>query len=135
MSAWRQDLITRLTGDAPLAAVFGQRIAFFEAARSWDRYPQLVLQEISPGREYTHDGPDGLDRPRVQFDIYSDTGAALLDGETALLIAMEREQTVGGTKFHFGFLDARSMPDPGDLANQRRILRLSMDFSFFHESV
>lgn len=133
--SWREDLVTRLRGNAPLAAVFGQRIAFFEAARSWTLYPQLVLQEISPGREYTHDGADGLDGPRVQFDIYSDTETGLLDGETALLIAMESEQTVGSTRFHFGFLEARSMPDPGDLANQRRILRLSMDFTFFHEAI
>lgn len=133
--SWRADLITRLTGDAPLAAVFGQRIAFFEAARSWTDYPRLVLQEISPGREYTHSGADGLDRPRVQFDIFSLNEAALFDGETALIIAMERQQVVGGTRFHFGFLEARSMPDPGDLANQRRVLRLSLDFTFFHEAI
>lgn len=135
MSTWRQDLIARLRADAALAAAFGTRIAFFEAARSWTAYPQLVLQEVSPGREYTHNGPDGLDGPRVQFDIYATDDASLLAAETALMAEMESEVTVGGTKFHHGYLEARSMPDPGDLANQRRILRLSLDFTFFHEAI
>lgn len=135
MSSWRQDLITRLRGDAALAAAFGPRIAFFQAARSWTAYPQLVLQEISPGREYTHQGPDGLDGPRVQFDIYAETAATLLAGEAALLAEMEGEATVGGTIFHHGTLAARTTPDPEDLANNRSILRLSMDFIFFHEAI
>lgn len=135
MSTWRQDLLARLRGDAALAAAFGTRIAFFEAGRSWTGYPRLVLQEVSPGREYTLTGPDGLDAPRVQFDIYAETDATLLAGEAALLAEMESPATQGGTRFAPGFLDARSMPDPGDLANQRRILRLSLDFTFYHEAI
>jgi len=135
VSTWRQDLIARLRGDAALAAVFGTRIAFFEAARSWSAYPRLVLQEVSPGREYTLAGPDGLDSPRVQFDIFAETDASLLAGEAALIEEMEIGATEGGTRFAPGFLEARSMPDPGDLANQRRILRLALDFTFYHEAI
>lgn len=135
MMSWRADLLTRLRGDAALASVFGTRIAWFQAARSWATYPQLVLQEISPGREYTHNGPDGLDEPRVQFDIYADTDASLLAGEAALMAEMEGTAQVGATRFGNGYLAGRSTPDPDYLANNRPILRLSMDFTFFHESV
>ncbi|MFO6447864.1 DUF3168 domain-containing protein [Erythrobacter sp. NE805] len=135
MSTWRQDLLARLRETEALAAVFGTRIAWFEASRSWEAFPRLVLQEISPGREYTHDGPDGLDGPRVQFDIYAETDAGLLAGETALIAAMETTADKGGTRFGMGFLEARSSPEPGDLANDRRILRLSLDFTFYHEAL
>jgi hypothetical protein len=134
--SWRTDLVARLRSDPALAAQFGTRIAFFEAARSWATYPQLVLQEISPGREYTHDGPDDLDRPRVQFDIYAQPGTSLELAEAALLAEMETVLTdQGSTRFHIGFLEGRSMPDPGDVANQDRILRLSMDFSFYFQPI
>jgi hypothetical protein len=134
--SWRGDLITRLRNNAALAGLLGNRIAFFEAGRRWESYPQLVLQEISPGREYTHDGPDRLDGPRVQFDIYAADGTSLESVEVALLAEMEQQPVeVGGTRFFFGFLEARSMPDPGDLANQRRIQRLSLDLTFFHEAI
>ena len=134
--SWRGDLVTRLRTDAALATLLGQRIAWFENARSWgETYPQLVLQEISPGREYTHNGPDGLDEPRVQFDIYAESGTAIEAIEVALLAEMEREAVQGGTRFHFAFLQGRRMLPPDDLANQTRVLRMSMDFNFFHETV
>ncbi len=132
---WRGDLIARLRADAGLAAVFATRIAFFEAARSWKLYPQLILQEISPGREHNHDGFDGLEGPRVQFDIYADDEAHLWSGEAALIAAMEAGGDRGGTRFHRGFLQGRSMPDPEDLGNNRSLLRLRMDFIFYHESI
>lgn len=133
--SWRADLVARLRGDAALAATFGNRIAFFEAARSWSAYPQLVLQEISPGREYTHQGADELDNPRLQFDIFAEDDASLLAGEAALIAEMEATVDQDGTRFHHAFLEGRSMPDPGDLANNRRVLRLSLDFTFYHESL
>ena len=134
--SWRGDLVTRLAGDAALAALVGTRVAWFEAARSWTEFPRLVLQEISPGREYTHDGPDGLDRPRVQFDIYAETGASIEAVEAALLAEMEQTQVeAGDTRFHFGFVVGRRMLDPVDLGNNRRAQRLTLDFEFFHEAI
>ena len=134
--SWRNDLITRLRGDAALAARLGARIAWFENARGWGQtYPQLVLQEISPGREYTHDGPDGLDEPRVQFDIYALSGGEIEAVEAALLAEMESPANVGGTGFDHAFLEGRRMLPSADLADQTRVLRMSMDFTFFHETI
>ena len=134
--SWRGDLKDRLRGDAALQSLCANRISWFEARRSWAEYPQIVMQEISPGRDYTHDGPDGLDEPRVQFDILAEDGADIEAVETALLAEMEQagvEQ--GSTRFGFGFLVDRRMLDPVDLGNNRRVQRLKMDFQFFHETI
>jgi hypothetical protein len=134
--SWRGDLVARLRGNSALAAKLGTRIAWFENARSWgDTYPQLVLQEITPGREYTHDGPDGLDEPRVQFDIFALKGTDIEAVEAALLTAMESEADQGGTRFEPGKLEGRRMLPSDDLADQTRVLRLSMDFTFFHHPI
>ena len=134
--SWRGDLITRLRAVPALAALLDDRIAFFENARRWGQtYPQLVLQEITPGREYTHDGPDGLDEPRVQFDIFAVSGGSIEAVEAALLAAMESEADAGDTRFHHAFLDGRRMLASDDLGNGRRVLRMSMDFTFFHEAI
>lgn len=133
--SWRADLVARLRGDAALASLLGTRIAFFEAARSWKTWPQLVLQEISPGREYTHSGPDGLDGPRVQFDIYAESGSSIEAVEAALLAEMEGAADQGDTRFQNAFLESRSMPEPEDLGDNRKILRMTLDFTFYHESL
>lgn len=132
--SWRGDLLARLRTDAPLAGLLGTRMAWFEAARDWATLPQLVLQEISPGREYTHDGPDCLDGPRVQFDIYAADGVRAEAVEAALLACMEAGGDQGATRFHPAFLEGRGM-GVEDLSDQVRVHRLRMDFTFFFETV
>lgn len=134
--SWRGDLRARLIADAALATLCGPRIGWFDAARSWERaYPQVVLQEVSPGRDYTHDGPDGLDHPRVQFDLLAVSDADLLATEAALTAAMEAGGAQGSTRFHEGFLELRQSGDPVDLGDGTRVLRLIMDFTFHWETV
>lgn len=135
--SWHIDLVNRLRGDSALAALVGQRIAWFEAARSWpDDATAIVMQEIDAGREYTHQGHDGLDRPRVQFDIYAVSGEVIFDVGARLVAAMEQagiEQ--GSTRFGFGFLANRRMLDPETLASGARVQRLSIAFEFTHEII
>ena len=134
--SWRDDLVARLGSEPALSSALGDRIAWFEAQRGWTEYPQLVLQEIDPGREYTHDGPDGLDQPRVQFDIYATDPADLQTVEAALMTEMEQAETdAGDTRFHFGFLVLRRFGEVEDLPDQRRLFRLTMDFEFHWETV
>ena len=129
--SWRTDLIARLEADAGLADALSDRIGWFEAQRGWQAFPQLVLQEISPGREYTHGGPDGLDEPRVQFDIYATDPADLETVEAALLAEMEQDAvTVGGTWFGFARLLLRRTRPPEDLGDQTRVFGLQIDFAF-----
>lgn len=132
--SWRTDLVARLRGNAAMTAAVGTRVAFIERGRSWSAWPCLVLHEISPGREYTHDGPDGLDEPRVQFDVWGEGIVQLEAVEAALRTVMETGGTQGSTKFHPAFLEDR---DTGveDLANQVRVHRLRLDYRFFFEAV
>ena len=132
--SWRTDLIVRLRADAGVAAALGTRVAWIEAGGTWSAYPQLVLHEISPGREYTHDGPDGLDRPRVQFDVWGQGIAQLEAAEAALLTVMEAGGDQGATRFHEAALEDRET-GVEDLSDQVRIHRLRMDFTFFFETV
>jgi hypothetical protein len=136
--SWRSDLRDRLRASSDLAAVTNSgQIAWFEDARSWtDDSDSLVLTEISPGREYTHSGPDGLDRARVQFDLRSKSGDTIETMEAALRAELEQDGvTVGSTRFGMAFqLPSRGMGTE-DLGNQRRVQRLILDFEFFHETV
>lgn len=132
--SWRTDLVARLKADAGIAAAVGTRVALIERGRSWSAWPCLVLHEISPGREYTHDGPDGLDEPRVQFDVWGIGIDHLEAVESALQAVMEAGGTQGSTKFHPAFLEGR---DTGveDLADGTRVHRLRLDYRFFFEAV
>lgn len=131
------NLLTRLGAVAGLSAL-GGRIAWFERPRkSTPEFPALVLTFVSPGREWTHDGPDDLDRPRVQFDLYGTSPAALRTMFVALRTEMERTPhiDIGTTRFHPAALDSQRDMPPEDLADDTRIFRISADFQFFHETV
>ena len=66
------DLVARLAAWPAVAAAIGTTGG--TASISWGlplqgtAQPWLVISKVSPGRDYTHAGPDGLDGPRVQFD-------------------------------------------------------------------
>lgn len=128
------DLVARLVAVPALAAIQGARVAWFERSAGLG-YPATVLQEISPGREYTHDGPDELDGPRIQFDFYGYDSVQLIALAKATIIEMEQEATVGTTLFHPAMLDARRTDVPEQAADGRLIYRISADLNFYHEQV
>lgn len=134
--SWRSDLLARLRADADLAALFGGRIAWFEAAPSWGEvYPQMVLQSFAAEPSYAHGGNAGLERTLVQFDLYSTNPDDLEDGEAALRAELEQNDVEqGSTRFGFGFLtDGATSTER--LANQRAVFRLRLDFDFFWASI
>jgi len=131
------DLLTRLGVVAGLSALSG-RIAWFERPRhSTPEFPALVITFVSPGREWTHAGPDELDRPRLQFDLYGPSPDVLVSLFTALRTELETlpHVDVGNTRFHPAALDTQRDMPPEDLADDIRIFRISADFQFFHEPV
>jgi hypothetical protein len=90
--------------------------------------PALVINEISPGRLYVHSGPDGLENPRVQFDVYAATFAAARTIATALLHTLEQPETVGVIAFSKSILAARSGPRFEDIGGGEKPVRIRMDF-------
>ncbi|MDP3550611.1 MAG: DUF3168 domain-containing protein [Novosphingobium sp.] len=127
-----EDLVARLVADAGVSAIVDEAVSWFERNRD-DALPAVVLQKVSPGREYSHDGPDGLDGPRVQFDCLGrtmDEAAAL---KRAVLACMEQGATVGDTVFHIAFLEGENWISQGEQDGGEALFQLSLDFIFYHE--
>jgi hypothetical protein len=138
--AMEEDLVARLAGDAAIGAAIG-RDADDVPSISWGlplqgaSRPWLVLSKVSPGRDYTHGGADGLDGPRVQFDVLADTDVATATLARAVCTVMQQAAEVGGTRFHEGFLEAETWIDEGEQEGGGAVFRVSQDFTFYHEEI
>lgn len=132
--------MARLRAAAPVAAIAGTRISWFERKRGRGQaveFPAVVLQLVYPDRIWSLNGPVGLDRARVQIDLYALDGGVL---ETlALAVRAELEtrpfDDQGDTRFHPGFLAQQRDFDPEDLADGVRVLRHMMQFELYHEGL
>lgn len=93
--------------------------------------PAIVLTKATPGREWTHDGPDALVSPLIQVDIYAASNAAAATLAAALQAELERSDrvTVGGWKFlPPGLLENDRWPGPEDLPGGGQAYRISQDY-------
>lgn len=129
-----ESLVRRLVEADGLAAIFGARIAWFGRQRGGG-LPELILSKISPGREWTHDGPDGLDHPRVQFDGYYRNADQAAAGARALLAEMETATDAAGWRFHPAMLAGETWFDEGEQDGGDALFRVSQDFQFHHEEI
>ena len=134
------DLRTRLLSVAAIAAAVEGRIARFERPRGLNNAPEfpavrLTLQ--SPGRGYSHEGPVGLDRARVQIDVWAESAAAAEPLFVLIRNEMETPASVnaGATRFHTAQLTSGGDTEPEDLADQKRVYRIRADFEFYHEGL
>jgi len=133
------DLVARLAAWPAVAAVIG--VTRGVASISWGlplqgtARPWLVLSKVSPGRDYTHSGPDGLDGPRVQFDALADLQDDALALGIAVRACIEAGGTQGDTKFSRGFLEADSWIDEGEQEGGRPLYRFSQDMLFYYEEI
>lgn len=129
-----ENLVTRLTDNAGVSAIAGQRVSWFGRVRG-DGLPALVLGKVSAGREYDHAGPDGLDSPRIQIDCIANTAAQTVALKRAVLACMEPAATVGDTKFHNAFLEGEIWIDDSEQDGGEALFQLSLDFIFYHEEI
>lgn len=86
----------------------------------WDERPEtgsfgpdktlgiMVLTLVAPGRDYTHDGWDGLDQTLVQFDAWHRDPDAAAAIARATIGAIEVLATVNGWEIGPAFLEADS---------------------------
>lgn len=110
----------------------GDRVSWGNRARG-DGLPALVLLMVSPGEEWTHDGPDGLNEPRIRVDCY-----ARLDADADALAAevkaeMAAAATGGGVVFHPASLEAERDLGDEDEAPGKPVYRVQLEFMFFYE--
>jgi hypothetical protein len=108
---------------------------------AWDESPQaatnprVVLSIVSRGREYTHDGHDGLDETRVQIDIYSDTTTQKWAIARAIIPALEAESNFGGWSLNPAFLDGDRDFAPIDMGGGRKVHRRVQDWIIYNGPV
>ena len=126
-------LIARLTGAADIAAIVADRVAWFERPRAGG-LSAITLTPITVGEDWTHDGPDGLDGPTIQFDIWGRTSLEALALERAVRAEMETVPgvTVGGWLFHPASLERRQW-SVEDLNADTRVYRIQHDYEFYHQ--
>ncbi|MES3154345.1 DUF3168 domain-containing protein [Sphingomonas faeni] len=97
--------------------------------------PAIVLTLVSPGREYNHDGWDGLDDSRVQADIWAKTPAEALALFRALVPAIEPETTTLGWVIGPAFLDDDAGGQSEDLGGGAKIFRRRSDWMIMNRPV
>jgi hypothetical protein len=126
--AMEEALIARLSAVAGLSGI---SVAWFERPRS---FPAVTLSKVTPGRDYTQDGPDGLDIPVVQFDCWSLDSEQVVAMARALRAEMEitTDKTVSGWLFHVGFLTFENWSTE-DLDGGKTVFRAQQDYNFAHE--
>jgi Protein of unknown function (DUF3168) len=127
----RRDLKNRLSS-VPLVQAESVPVAWIERPRS-KGFPAIVLQVISANRDYTHSGPDNLDRPRIQIDYWGYDLNALDDLANAVRAEMEQVRDIGSTRFEMGFEVGDRDYDPEILANGNETLwHISRDYMFYY---
>lgn len=128
------ELRARLVDAAPIAAITGAAVSWHERPATLG-FPAIVLTGVSAGRDYTHDGEDGLAEPRVQFDLFGLDAVELIALKAAVIAEMEQLRDVAGVRFHPAFLDSEFIPPPELLPDGRRALRVTQEWSFFWENL
>ena len=124
-------LVARVVAAATPA---GDSVSFLDRQRG-DPLPAITLLTITPGEDWNHAGPTGLDEPRVRFDCYADSDEGALALKRAVRAEMRQARETGGVRFHPAELVAeRWLPD-GEQDGGQAVFRIQLEFQFFHEEI
>ena len=127
-------LVARLRADATIAAQVATKNS--RPSVDWierpEALPAITLQDVSAGRNYTHDGANGLAAPVVQIDCWAGTYGEAKTLARAVIAEMETSATVSGVEFITSFLDASRGMNPEDLGGGIKVFRQSLDFTVWH---
>lgn len=129
----RPALRSRLLANGTIAGLVATRVDW-GLRPSKAGLPAIVLTKAAPGQEWTHDGPDALINPWVQFDCYGATQVSALAVADALQAEMQRldRVTVGG--WHFdppAVLVSDDGPNPEDMIGGGIAYRIRHDYRFW----
>lgn len=131
--AMEEDLVARLKAVPAIYAITGDAVQFHQFGRG-DSGGQVKLSIVTPGSEWTHDGPDNLDLPRVRFDMRSDDPDEAFALHRLIRAEMETEDTTGGTLFHPAHLEAGPREiEIGEQEGGDSLFQLQSEFMFYHE--
>lgn len=140
--AMEENLVTRLAADTAIDALIAKdgssnpAISWFGFQRG-DGYPAIALTQITPGEDWTHTGPDGLDRPRVRADIRATSADTAIALARAVISEMQTTPYVdtGTTRFHPAMLDAERHIDLGEQDGGQVLFQIQLEFLFFHQEL
>lgn len=96
--------------------------------------PYIRLTKAAPGQDWTHEGPDPLERPWVQIDIYAGLTANIGTIADAVQAEMQRltDTTIGGWTFKPpASLVSDQGPEVEDLTCGGQGLRVTHDYRFW----
>lgn len=130
-------LVARLVAVPAISAIVDDRVSWFErppADGTGAALNAIVLTEITPGRNWTHDGPTELDEPRIQFDCWAEKPSVALALARAVQTEMERLDVVTVDDWVFepcASLELRRR-DTERLGNGVNIHRVQLDFTIYH---
>jgi hypothetical protein len=129
----QEALRTRLLADAGLKRLV--REVVWDERNQDGPLPAIVLTLISPGREYDHDGWDGLNDSRVQTDVWGKTPAECLAVSRALSSAIEPEMTIDSWILGPAFLEDEGGGQSEDLGGGAKIFRRRSDWMIMNRPV
>lgn len=95
-------LRARLLANTAIAAIVGTKVTWGDRPQGKD-LPALVLLLVVPGRDYTHQGADGLTGARVQIEAYGKTALQAVQLQRLVTAEMEDPKTVGSIRFDMCF--------------------------------
>ncbi|MDE8651883.1 hypothetical protein [Novosphingobium album (ex Liu et al. 2023)] len=125
-------LVGRLQGAPDVALYAGVQYSWFGFNRG-ESGLRVALRLISAGEEWTHDGPDGLNEPRVRFDVEGEDAVQVMALARAIICEMHRPADVEGVIFHPAQLAADRTFDAEELGGGVARLRRQLEFLFFYE--
>ena len=128
------ELLARLSATPTIAAIVGAAISWHERPATLG-FPSIVLTKVTAGRDYTHDGDDGLDEPRVQFDLFGLDAVELIALKNAVIAEMEQARDAAPVHFHKAMLESEFTPPAEVLPDGRRVYRVTQEWEFFFETI
>lgn len=127
-------LVERLGAVSAISTRVTDRISFFGFQRG-DTPNGIALSVVTPGEEWTHGGPDGLNEPRVRFDIRGNDADDVMAIKRAVITEMHQAADVDDTRFHPASLEAEREIPLGEQPGGAGLLQWQLEFLFFHEEI
>lgn len=131
---FEEALRDRLLGAPAVAAIVGEAISWFGRDRAGG-LPELTLSHITPGEDWTHDGPMALAEARVQFDAWAADADVALALKRAVKAEMQVAADMSGWRFEPAILEVEQSSDEGEQGGGDPLFRVRQDFLFFHEEI
>lgn len=115
----------------PAIAALAKAVAWIDRPDA-SLLPAITLQQVGPGRSYTHSGANDLTDPLVQFDLWGTSQWQVVQLERLVTAEMETPGTISGVEFGTAFLEAQNDFDPEDIDGGDKVYRRVADWRVFN---